>query len=57
MQTTYKTKKKVNGQYVVFWPRGGQFERDNWRHGDAREVAYSYVYLLFDKFVGLGGLK
>ncbi len=53
MQTTYKT--KIKG--VVYWPRGGLFQRDNWRHGDAREVAYSYVYLLFDKFVGLGGLK
>ncbi len=57
MQATYKTTKKVNGQYVVFWPRGGLFQRDNWRHGDAREVAYSYVYSLFDKFVSLGGMK
>ncbi len=59
MQTTYKTKKRVNGQDVIFWPssRGNE---DNWRHGDAREAAYSYVYTLFDKFVEIldvGGLK
>ena len=53
MQTLYKT--KIKG--VVYWPRGGLFQRDNWRHGDAREVAYTYVFTLFDKFVELGGLK
>ncbi len=29
----------------------------NWRHGDLKDVAYPYVYPLFDKFVTLGGLK
>jgi hypothetical protein len=57
MQTTFKTIKKINGKDIVFWPRGGLFQRDNWRHGDAREIAYSYVYSLFDKFVSFGGLK
>ena len=51
MQTLYKT--KIKG--MVYWPEDRSPK--NWRHGDAREVAYSYVYSLFDKFVGLGGLK
>ncbi len=37
---------------VLRWPRS---ERD-WRHSDAREIAYLYVYLLFDEFVAKGGL-
>ncbi|MFZ2197569.1 MAG: hypothetical protein WAV13_07550, partial [Thermodesulfovibrionales bacterium] len=56
MQTTYKTTKKVNGKYVIFWP-SSRGKNENWWHGDAREVAYSYVYSLFDKFVEFGGLK
>ncbi|MHB8881818.1 MAG: hypothetical protein ACYC69_09980 [Thermodesulfovibrionales bacterium] len=54
MQTSYKTTK--NNGTVVYWPSSRGSE-DNWRHGDAREVAYSYVYSLFDKFVQLGVLK
>jgi len=30
---------------------------DNWLHSDFKNIAYPYVYKVFDKFVGIGGLK
>jgi len=37
------------------WPSGRS--STDWHHSDLREVAYLYVYGLFDKFNELGGLK
>ena len=45
MQTEFK-----NG-----WPNGRDYQ--NWRHSDVREVAYPYIYKLFDTIVKDGGLQ
>jgi hypothetical protein len=50
MQNDLKAKSKKGD---VFWPR----EKEDWLHGDVREVAYSYIYPLFDQLTFLGGLK
>jgi len=44
MQTSFEN--------IWSWPR----ENRNWRHSDLREVAYPYIYSIFDKFVTTGGL-
>ncbi len=37
------------------WP-SNRIPKD-WHHSDIKEVAYTYIYNLFDKFVSLGGLN
>ncbi|MBI5074279.1 MAG: alpha/beta hydrolase [Nitrospirae bacterium] len=49
MQTTFKTRKTAG----IYWPR----LKGEWLHGDVREIAFSYVYLLFNDFVIRGGLR
>ena len=41
------------------WPpeRIGSSSGDNWLHGDFKDVAYFYVYRLFDDVVTKGTLK
>jgi pimeloyl-ACP methyl ester carboxylesterase len=59
---TWPTTRNYNMQHTALddgfqnaWPP----ERDNsdWHHSDLREVAYLYIYKLFDKFRDLGGLN
>jgi hypothetical protein len=39
------------------WPRPAEFNGvKEWRHSDIREIAYSYMYKLFDKFKQTGEL-
>jgi len=42
-------------QFTNGWPQ----ERDNpdWRHGDIKEVAYTFVFRAFDAITQLGDLK
>jgi len=50
MQSTFKTAKTAG----IYWPSARQ-DQPNWRHSDLREVAYTYLYKIFNKFVGSGG--
>jgi len=40
------------------WPAERDNDDDNdWRHSDAKDVAYRYVFNLYDQWVLEGGLK
>ncbi|NLE39010.1 MAG: hypothetical protein GX621_13385, partial [Pirellulaceae bacterium] len=59
--TTWPTTRNYNMQHTDVdegfqnsWPSGRS--STDWYHSDLREVAYLYVYKLFDKFRDLGGL-
>lgn len=39
------------------WPRQSGSEAFKWHHSDFREIAYTYTYKLFNKFVAIGNLK
>lgn len=41
------------------WPqeRGPKEKDKNWRHSDAKDIAYRYVYKLYDEWVTKGQLK
>lgn len=51
MQSKFKTDKAG----VIYWPSSRN--PMNWRHSDLREVAYSYIFLIFNEFAKSGGLK
>lgn len=42
-----------SGEYPLGWPREGQV----WQHSDLKEVAYGFLYSLFDCVVLQGELK
>jgi len=50
MQSKFKTQKTTG----IYWPSVRQ-DQPNWRHSDLREVAYTYLYKIFNKFVEPGG--
>jgi len=52
MQSNFKTRKGD----VVYWPEA-RADNTNWKHSDVKNVAYIYVYSLFDNLVQIGGLK
>jgi len=42
------------------WPQerlGDQDKLDRWFHSDIKNIAYPYVYRVFEEFVTQGGLK
>lgn len=39
------------------WPRSGGDYNDRWLHNDIREIAYLYVYNVFDEIVNKGEMK
>ncbi len=41
------------GSYPAGWPR----PQNDWQHSDVRNIAFPYVYGLFDTLVDLGGLQ
>ncbi len=46
---------KKDAEQKIIWPRA---DKDNiWLHSDIREVAYPYIYSVFDDFIQEGGLK
>ncbi|HEY5893494.1 MAG TPA: hypothetical protein VIT91_09705 [Chthoniobacterales bacterium] len=49
----------MQDQMHLGWPAGRTSNDDPvaWWHGDLKDVSYTYVFLLFDKWVELGGLK
>jgi hypothetical protein len=49
MQNTLKTKN--NG--VNYWPR----PEKPWLHSDVKNVAYPYIYQLFNSLIAIGGLN
>lgn len=38
------------------WPQERPIDDQNWKHSDAKDIAYRYVYTLFDKWVVTGEL-
>ncbi|HRK14114.1 MAG TPA: hypothetical protein PK490_07475 [Prosthecobacter sp.] len=48
----------MNQLFKSGWPQSRRVEgRDDWFHSDMREVAYTYIFKMFDKIVNLGGLN
>lgn len=47
--------KDMQTEYTNEWPI--KRTEDNWRHGDVKEVAYPFVYKLFDAILDFGGFK
>jgi hypothetical protein len=48
----------MNQLFKAGWPQSRRdSDSTDWRHSDMREVAYTYIYKMFDKIVTLGGLS
>lgn len=39
------------------WPRDHAHYDERWLHSDVREMAYLYIYKLFDDIAGRGGVQ
>jgi hypothetical protein len=39
------------------WGRNSNYYEDNWLHSDMKDMAYFFVFLLYDDLINKGGLK